>query len=474
MMKLLTTLALTTLTTMGPLLAQDFVTGHISKSGQQFYIESSEGKLRIKASELILKSLPSLHDPKYVTQSNQAPYSFEFKGKKQGDSFVLDQVPTNIPGPASLRGTLKYDSKSKLYSISGVAARFGYTKELSGYRFDDTSKKYFVGKQVLAEGSYDEHGQFIMQALTPLNLFSASAAPKEINPHKLILKDMPLNKNSQKQEAFRRTIYEGQGQGVEKGDHALIVTMSGRQGDSFGSVNGHFVAGLAEVKDDLSLRGEVSNAYVTNGKDILSGNTGLTNYFSHLVQGQNVYRPTYTLIVYGIEEAKLKQFRNALEAAHIQFRTQKLDITAQFNCTTETVKALSDADINGKYVQITNSIAGLVATPLRLFGDNGETIQFALGNDPSRYHPRAAFESFVNAFLDEGVRSDLGVKRIDYVFYPQIPSNRPVGGIALGSIWKVNKYKKLYEKYEVEEETKLSVKDLRVKLEEILPEVENY
>lgn len=452
--------------------SSEFVTGHIVKSGSSFYIENSNEKLKIKTSDLILKSLPSLHSPSFVTQSNKKPYAFEFKGVKEGDSFKLEQVPTNIPGPVGHTGTLRYDKGSKTYSINGHKARFGYTKVLNGHEFDEISKKSFVGQKLLIEGFYDEKDFFVMQALTPAGLLSASPAPKENNAENLILKAMPLNKNSQSTRAFRKTIYEGNGQGVEKGDHALIVTMSGRQGDSFGSVNGHFVAGLAEVKSDLSLRGEVSNAYVTNGKDILSGNTSLTNYFSHLVQGQNIYRPTYTLIVYGIDQKKLKKFRDSLEASHIEFRTKELDITAQFNCTTETVKALDDAGIEGKYVQVTNSVAGIVTTPLRLFGDNGETIQYALGNDPSRYHPRAAFNSFVKAFMNEETRNDLGVKRIDFVFYPQIPSDRPVGGTALGSIWKVNKYKKLYEKYEENEATKLSIKELRKKLEAILPEIE--
>jgi hypothetical protein len=45
-----------------------------------------------------------------------------------------------------------------------------------------------------------------------------------------------------------------------------------------------------------------------------------------------------------------------------------------------------------------------------------------------------------------------GIKRFDYVFYPQIPSARPVGGAALGKLLDALKYKKLYEKYEVEGE----------------------
>ncbi len=453
-------------------MASDFVTGSLIEKDGQFLIQTSEGNLKIKTSDLIKKSLPSLMNPEFVKQSNKRPYSYEFKGELLGDEFKLAQVPTNVPGPESIRARLDFISPTGKYEIKGKEARFGYTKVLNGYEFDLTSKKSLIGQDLIIDGFYDQDGVFVMQALTPAFLFNASKAPFYKDGHKLIMDLMPKNVNSQAKKPFRVTLFEGQGQGVEKGDHALIVTLSGRQGDSFGSVNGHFVAGLATVKDDLSLRGEVSNAYVTNGKDILSGNTALTNYFSHLVQGQNVYRPTYTLIVYGIDYKKLKQFRDALEASHIEFRTKELDITGQFNCTTETVKALAAAGIEGDYVQVTNSVFGAVTIPLRLFGENGETLNYAFGNDPSRYQPRPAFESFAKAFLNDKVREELGVKRVDYVFYPQIPSNRPVGGMALGSIWKVNKYKKLYEKYEENKETKLPVNILRLKLEEILQEIQ--
>lgn len=464
--------ALTLALTSGSLFASDFMTGSLVERNGNFYIQNSDGEFQIKSTELIKKSLPSLTHPVFVKQSNKRPYSYEFKGELSGRDFKLEQVPTNVPGPESMRGVLHFIAPTGKYQINGKEARFGYTKVLNGYEFDEISKKSLLEKDLVVDGFYDEDGVFVMQALTPAFLFNASKAPFYKEGEKLMLELMPKNVNSQAKKPFRVTLFEGQGQGVEKGDNALIITMSGRQGDSFGSVNGHFVAGLASVKDDLSLRGEVSNAYVTNGKDILSGNTALTNYFSHLVQGQNIYRPTYTLIVYGIDYKKLKQFRDALEASHIEFRTKDLEITGQFNCTTETVKALAAAGIEGDYVQFTNSIFGAVTIPLRLLGDNGETLNYAFRNDPSRYQPRPAFESFAKAFLNEKVQERLGVKRVDYVFYPQIASNRPVGGAALGSIWKVNKYKKLYEKYEVESETKLSVDQLRLKLESILQEIQ--
>jgi hypothetical protein len=452
--------------------AFDFTTGIIIKKESDYFIKNQENELKIDTTDLILKSLPSLFDPTFVKQSNKQPYAFEFKGEKNQDSFKLFEVPTNIPGATTLKGMLLYDKNSQTYSINGVSAKFGYTKNISGYEFDEISKKYFIGKNLIIDGDYDSDGIFVMQALTPVDLFSATPAKSKIeNAEHFILKEMPKNENSQKKMSFRTTVFEKKGQTVVPGDDALIVTMSGRQGDSFGSVNGHFVSGIAEVRQDLSLRGEVSNAYVTNTKDILSGDTSLTNYFSHLVQGQNVYRPTYTIIVYGIDKNKLKQFRDALEASHIQFRTNKLTITPQFNCTTETIKALKDAGVEGEYLQLVNSLVGVATYPLKLVKGMGETLQYALANDPSRYQPAPAFQSLVKAFLTDKVRKKLGVKRIDYVFYSQIPSLRPVGGMALASIWKVAKFKKLYEMYEVDEATKLTVEDLRVVLEENLKEI---
>jgi hypothetical protein len=260
---------------------------------------------------------------------------------------------------------------------------------------------------------------------------------------------------------------------VSPGDKALLITLSGRQGDSFGSVNGHFVAGLGSVRDDYTLRAEVSNAYVTNGKDILSGNTSLTNYFSHTVQGQNNYRPTYTLIAYGVSDKQLNQFRDALEESHIEFRTKELDITAQFNCTTETVKALKDAGIEGRYTQADNFFKAIVtgALTIPLWGDTGRTLFYAARNDSSRFHPRAAFNSFLSSFLHKKTQKKLGIKRVDYVFYTQIESDRPIGGMSLGKTMKAPKFKNLYEEHEVDKNTKLSPKELRPLLEEILQEI---
>lgn len=465
-----------------PLLASDIerIKGTLVKSADHFKISTDDDEYKVIASEVVSRSLPSLEAPSFVTQSNGEKYAFEFAGEIVGDEFHLQEVPVLIAGAASETGTLTYNEDTESYEINGRKARFGYTKLLNGYQFDEISKDYFTGKEVLAEGNLDEDGTLIIQALTPTNLFDATIAHpapqpvqtklNELGAWDFLFWEMIKNKNSQSEESFRSTVYEDQNNLVESGDSALIITLSGRQGDSFGSVNGHMVAGLGEVRDDMTLRAEVSNAYVTNGKDILSGNTSLTNYYSHTVQGQNNYRPTYTLIAYGVDKQKLKQFRDSLEESHIKFRTRKLDITPQFNCTTETIKALEAAGIKGNYKQYDNLFKGILTSPLGipLLGDSANTIHYALKNDQSRFHPRAAYESFIGAFLQDSFRKSQGVKRVDFVYYSQIPSKRPVGGMSLGNIFKVNKFLKLYEKYEVNEETKLSPENLRPILEEKL------
>lgn len=465
-----------------PTLAAEYIKGTIEKSGEQYIIKNANGETPLLSNKTVMDSIPSLESPSYVVQSNGKKYAFEFKGTSTAKGFILDQVPTNIAGEISETGILNYDAGTNSYSINGKKAVYGYTKVLNGYEFDDISKQAYVGTEVLAEGHINKDGVFVMNAITPANLFTANAptpAPTEIQnlidergawdfTYKVINK----NEYSQRDESFRTVFYEEENNPVVPGDDFLVITLSGRQGDSFGSINGHMVAGIGNVRDDMTLRGEVSNAYVTNGKDILSGNTSLTNYFSHLVQGQNNYRPTYTFIAYGVDKAKLQQFRDALEESHIQFRTQKLSITPQFNCTTETVKALRNAGIVGNYKKWDNALLNIITKPLPLFGKFGKDLNFTLGNDASLYQPRPAYNAFAGVFLRSDLRKKLGIKRVDFVFYAQTPSDRPIGGTANWRKKYALKFKKSYEKYEVNEETKLDAQSLRPILEKELQIIE--
>lgn len=445
----------------------DYISGYLIDNGSgDFEVRGPKGNFEIETTDVIKRSLPSLANPTFVNQSNEKPYSYEFKGKIEGKVFVLEQTPTNIPGAQKIEGVLRYDEGLDQYFIGEQTVEFGYTKVLHGYEFDEISKKSFVGKKVIAEGELDGP-LFIMQALTPSGLFSAAPASRGAydslinqDSSRFIKRTVYQNDISKSQNTFRKTIYQKKGHTVKPGESVFLVTLSGRQGDSFGAVNGHFVAGLGEVTEDLSLRAEVSNAYVVNGKDILSGNTSLTNYFSNLVQGQNNYRPTYTFIVYGIDKEKLKKFRDYLEPSHIEFRTQELEITIEFNCTTETAKGLSLAGIVGNHKRtLAQRVLDLnhLAFPLRaarIFGEAGEALATTANGDKEDFQPRPAFHSYIDSLTNKKVIEQLGITRMDYIFYAQILSKRPLGGAPSNYTFNLGVkhdslfYKKLYDKYE--------------------------
>lgn len=445
----------------------DYITGYLIDNGSgNFQAHGPNGTFSIETTEVIKRSLPSLANPTFVTQSNEKPYSYEFKGEIRGDVFVLEQTPSNIPGSQKIEGIFRYDVGLDQYFVGDQLVEFGYTKVLHGYEFDEISKRSFIGKKVIAEGEM-EGKLFIMQALTPSGLFSAAPASGNVydtvinqNPNRFMKKTVYQNEISKSQNTFRKTVFQKPGHSVKPGDSVFLVTLSGRQGDSFGAVNGHFVAGLGEVTQDLSLRAEVSNAYVVNGKDILSGNTSLTNYFSNFVQGQNIYRPTYTFIVYGIDKEKLKKFRDYLEPSHIEFRTQELEITLEFNCTTETAKGLSLAGIVGNHKRtLPRRVLDLnhLAFPLRiagLFGEAGEALATTANGDKEDFQPRPAFHSYIDSLTNKKVIEELGITRMDYIFYAQIPSNRPVGGAPSNYTFNLGVkhdslyFKKLYDRYE--------------------------
>ncbi|MAZ47833.1 MAG: hypothetical protein CME65_04680 [Halobacteriovoraceae bacterium] len=460
--------------------AFDYIKGSLIKTTSGFAIEHAAGVTPINASERVLNSLPSLESPSFVTQSNGKKYSFEFKGEFNGQQFNLSEVPTNIAGPENITGILEYNLIENSYSISGRPVKYGYTKVLNGYSFDEISKRHLIGTEIEAEGHTDENGIFVINAIMPKGLFSAEISRdlppsvqsklEEEDAWSFYLNTLFKNEFSQAPTAFRHTVIDSPQDPVKPGDSFIVFTLGGRQGDTFGSVNGHFAAGLGRVNPDMSLRGEISNGYVTNGKDILSGNTNFMNYFSHLVQGQNVYRPTYTIIAYGVDSNKLKDFRDSLEESHILFRTQELEITPEFNCTTEAIKALRAVGIKGNYKRLDNIFKGIISSPLYLIGGQARTLNYSLRNDAAKFQPRPAYKSFLGVVLRDDLREKLGAKRVDIVFYPQIPSQRPVGGAALDNLFGALHYLDLYKEHEVENQ--LSPEDLRPLLAPELDKIE--
>jgi len=420
---------------------QGSIRGILKKVGDEIHLKSHDKSRVVDISKDFAFTLDSkvLNSPNYV---------FEFIGDITDSKIVTKQAPTIVAGDDELVGMLEKKSDGSLY-IGDQKVKFGRTKEIYKISFDQKSKDSFLGKNIIAQGSYTD-GVFEMNAIILDDLISANTQVQfdipqgfESDPREFIVEEMAKNIHSQSPVPFRAPIYNTKKE-IYPGETVLVITLSGRQGDSPGAAGGHFTVGNGIVQDDLSIRGEVSNFYFEGPKEVLAGNTDLISYFGHFIQGQQNYRPTYTLFIYGISKDKLKYVRDYLEVENHKVRTEKgLEITPGYNCTTTSNDALREVGIKGDHRNFFRTIFDVqnlsLVNPLRYgsrhAGTEGtlntlRTISYALSEDPEHYVPRAAFNSYVKNFTKKKRNKKLGVKRVDYLFMPQTPSARQIGGMS--------------------------------------------
>lgn len=385
-------------------------------------------------------------------------YTFEVSGDVDGSVIHSKRPPRVVGDISNLRGLLQTTDKEGIYQLGEQKAVFGRTKDIYTFHFDKKSREHYLGKEVLTHGHYEQRAGekvFVINAILEANLISADSynaypAPKEAleNPKKFVLKSMPKNSYAQSRTPFRLTL-NGADHTPEVGESVLIITLSGRQGEEPGAAGGHFAIGMGEVQEDMSIKGETFNFYFQGPKEVLAGNTDLVSYFGHLIQGQQNYRPTFTLYAYGVDKKKLLKVRDLFEEQTHRVRTEKgLEITAVYNCTTTSLDTLNEVGIHGNH---DNSIAKItdpqnlwILNPLSWGSDKAEgkgtisklrQLSYLLKTDKQYFIPRNALESFVRNFAKKSVRKRAGIKRVDYVFIPQTPSNRPVGGISYNQLF---------------------------------------
>lgn len=388
-------------------------------------------------------------------------YYFSFKGVEHGNELIIKDTPTIIGDIQSITGTLEYNLVSG-YSIDNVPAKFGRTKPIYDVPFDEESMKSYLGKNIKAQGHYDDNNAFVINSILENNLFVAGETeltPENQehnafnkNPYKYILKEMPKNNNSQNGKAFRGIVHQDKNYNVAPGEKVLIITLSGRQGDFVGAAGGHFAFGSGTVLDDenLSIDGQIHNFYFTGEKEVLAGNTKLNNYYGHIIQGQQNYRPTYTLLLYGVDANDLKKAKEAVETDLEKVRTVPgLEISQYYNCVTSSLDALEGIGLS-PIIKRNNQEEGhkqLMKLALK-HPSKFLDIAYVLTTFKERFIPRNAFEGFLKVLKNGDKRKRLGIKRIDYVFIPQTPSARAVGGISYNDFFEgmkviKNKDKKL-------------------------------
>ncbi len=365
----------------------------------------------------------------------------------------IDQIPTIISGDKKITGRLikraNYNGPYP-FEIDGLPVKLGRTKTVNGASFDDKSSEYFVDKQVNAVGEMDSYGGFVLQSIMRADVLAADIMPVDDteqdteyrkfrdDPTKFINRILRGKGELKSPNWMKGTLFSDSTQPVKTGDAVLIISASGREGDSTGAVNGHFSAGIGYVGADGLVSGEMFNVYVTNEKEIVPGNVNLTDYFGHLVSGQSNYRPTYTMMLYGISPEKILEVKAELDRFHPAFRdtAHPTKITCATNCATTTVQALSDINVFG--TQRNGSPKVAANSPDEFIHLSEET---SLAKPPSilkmvgylakvkraEFMPGPAFVSILNNLPKLVQNRDLGIKRADFIFGGQTPSARPVG-----------------------------------------------
>lgn len=355
----------------------------------------------------------------------------------------LKGSPTLLSGPETLSG--KLTPKGLETDGALVSMRFYKPSPVLGTSFDAKTRAWFEGKRVSAQGRRED-GVFTARAMIPAGLLAAQD-PQELGESRLLRQLAHLDPWGftrktlwkpwlhRKPRAFRYILWKAQGAWLTPGTPALVLTLSGRQGDSPGAAAGHLAAGAAVVGDDGGLEGELFNVYYPNDKGVKSANTDLVSYFGDLQTGQNQYRPTVTAVLYGFDAKRLEKLRALADEYHRYLREQKPDYGLRSNCTTATLGLLDDVDLysadrRGIGRKELLKLEALLASPVPYLRDVAQLRAYPT----SQYLPRAAFMALLENAAQASRSHGLGIKAVEIVYLGQFPSARPMGGAPIDEV----------------------------------------
>lgn len=355
----------------------------------------------------------------------------------------LKGSPTLLSGPETLSGKLTAKGLETYGAL--IPVRFYKPSPVLGTSFDEKTRAWFEGKHVTAQGR-SQDGVFTARAIIPAGLLAARD-PQELGESRLLRQLAHLDPWGftrktlwkpwlhRKPRAFRYILWKAQGAWLTPGTPALVLTLSGRQGDSPGAAAGHLAAGAAVVGEDGSLKGELFNVYYPNDKGVKSANTDLVSYFGDLQTGQNQFRPTVTAILYGFDAKRLEKLRALADDYHRYLREQKPDYGLRSNCTTATLGLLDEVDVYSADRRTfgpgeLRKLEALMASPVPYLRDLAQLRAYPV----SQYLPRAAFMAVLENAAAVSRSNGLGIKAIEIVYMGQFPSARPTGGSPIDEV----------------------------------------
>ncbi len=354
--------------------------------------------------------------------------------KQKNNTAKLLKTPMIQSGEKILHGTLQQNNKQ--YYIDSTPVLFESAIPCYGTCFNQKSINYYLEKYVFALVK-NHHDTAIVTAIIETDLYTLKPSPFTLpkNSEKIVLKypkhylsKMVFSKNiSEKHPSYRLTIQDNHP--VQQTDRALVITLGGRAGDDFEAQGGHFTLGAASINQDLSLDIEMFNFYPRfHEKNIIPGHTHFIDFFGGLTAGQTNYRPSYSLIIYGVDEKTLNRIRRTSGKALSYMRSSNDPAGLTHNCTTMSWAALNSAKVFGAHdTNPPSQYPPYFKKGALKYSDNKysflNTLIFALDMSSSaEVAPRLAYESLIKNL------SQFNAKRIDFIFHQQVPSDRAQGG----------------------------------------------
>lgn len=423
------------------------LSGYFKVDQNTFIFETTEGtSYSLKAmTENLFTSIKTL-------ENRGALVSIPFSSLASDNTVTISQAPTIIKGDIEKKGMLEARLGDGDFYLDGELVKFREGKLIDGTQFDEISRQHFVGKNVQTRGRVI-NGLYIIESIVETDIFSATSAKNIIGSDEAvrihsaflddqanyILKILPQYQLSSSLHSFRGNVFDN-GRPVKPHDPVMIFTMSGHQGDDPISANGHLAVGLGEVQEDFTIRGEIYNVYIPpkNRKEIVSGNNNWIDYFGHVISGQNNYRPTYTLMIYGIDPKKMLRVRESLERYHAHFRVTDKQFSVAVNCGTLTVKALAREGIYGVERNGKNGSDKFPVLPSDFIRPEkmsaSKQIAYVIKTPLSEYMPRNIWNAFFLNLDYLNTKENFGASRVDFIFYGQTPSRRLRGGIGTDSL----------------------------------------
>ncbi|API86118.1 hypothetical protein [Francisella uliginis] len=410
--------------------------GELSIQNGKLFLTSKSKKFSLQGDKEIIKESKSLiYLDSLVVVNNYT----EVNSK----TLFIKEVPSSISGNVQLSGKLVRDDNNLYLETkdSKISVKFLYGVDFRGNHFDQKSIDYYINKQVNVIGkSYN--GYLHISAILLSNIFEnmnakfpISAKYKKIldnDYQKFITETLMKNKLSQNLQPFKATIINNVK--VKDNDKALIISLAGRQGDDFATVGGHFVLGEATIKNHMLKDFSLFNFYTTkNKKMMIPAKISYVDYFGNLSQGQQNYRPTYTLIIYGVDKDKIEKMANTIDRDLNYMRISQDTGGISYDCVNTALHALYKSQLIDNPSSL--SFLGLQTfyhAPKKYDSDNYSYFNnswYYILNSKRVFLPRVAFE-----YVLEDIQT-FKPKRVDFVFYGQIPSGRPLGGAPIASVY---------------------------------------